>query len=361
MNLRCGVAVGAATLLLAAAPAAAHIRSTTGYSEVRQAGATVHYTLGIEYQPLAFAVGLGEKALDGTAPIRAEILRDRHAAVEAYVLDRLYVSVDGVQCEGALKDGTVAPRDGKDFATLALDYACPGNADGAFTIEYTILEEGGVVDDERNIVDYKLAGASGTYVFDSGHHELEAGNTGVFADVERFVSMGVHHILSGLDHLLFLFALLLGAGSLMSVVKLATAFTAAHSTTLALGALGWVHVPAEIVEPLIALSIFYVALENVLGGETRHRLAIVFAFGLLHGLGFASTLTFTDDMSPRLLGSLVSFNVGIELGQALLVAAVFPLLVLARRHRWSVPAHVAATSVAAALGLFWFAERMLAV
>jgi hypothetical protein len=145
------------------------------------------------------------------------------------------------------------------------------------------------------------------------------------------------------------------------VLKIATAFTAAHSLTLALGALGRVRVPPEVVEPLIALSIFYVAAENVFGGETRHRLGVVFAFGLLHGLGFAGTLTFTDGLGFDLLASLVSFNVGIELGQALLVAAVFPLLLLARRHRWSVPAHVAATSVAAALGLFWFAERMLAV
>ena len=173
--------------------------------------------------------------------------------------------------------------------------------------------------------------------------------------------MGIEHILSGLDHVLFLIALLLGAKSLRSVIKIATAFTAAHSLTLALGALGWVSVPPAVVEPLIALSIFYVAAENIFGGETRHRLGVVFAFGLLHGLGFAGTLTFTDGLGTDLLASLVSFNVGIELGQALLVAAVFPLLLLARRFRWSPPAHVAATSVAAAFGLFWFAERMLAV
>jgi hypothetical protein len=86
----------------------------------------------------------------------------------------------------------------------------------------------------------------------------------------------------------------------------------------------------------------------------------VLAFGLLHGLGFAGTLTFTDGLGGELLASLVSFNVGIELGQALIVTSVFPLLLLARRFRWSVPAHVAATGVAAAFGLFWFAERLLA-
>ena len=157
--------------------------------------------------------------------------------------------------------------------------------------------------------------------------------------------------------MLFLVALLLGASSLGAVVKLATAFTAAHSVTLALGALGWVNVPPEIVEPLIALSIAYVAAEAVLGGDTRHQLPVVFAFGLLHGLGFAGSLSWSGDLD---LAALATFNVGIELGQALIVLAVFPVLLLIRRLSWSPFAHAGAAACAGGFGLLWFFERLLA-
>lgn len=347
-------AVGVLALLLFGASAQAHVRSTTGYSEIRQDGATVDYTLGLEFQPLAVAVGLGARGVEGTPPEREALLRERRAAVEAYLTERVIVSSDGVQCEGTLAHTGVEQREGTTFARLGLAYHC--HEAGAFTVDYSVFDDGGVVDDHRNLVDYRLGGASGTFVFDSGHRELAAGDGGLMP----FIGLGVEHILSGIDHVLFLLVLLLGAKSLRQVVKLATAFTVAHSVTLALGALGWVNVPGAIVEPLIALSIFYVALENVFGGETRHRLGVVFAFGLLHGLGFASTLTFTGDLGGHLLASLAGFNVGIELGQALIVAAVFPLLLLARRFRWSPPAHVAVTSMAAAVGMFWFAERLLA-
>ena len=162
-------------LLAASAPATAHIRSTTGYSEIRQDGTTVHYRLGVEYQPLAVAVGLGERGLDGTPAERDQLLRDRHAAIEAYLNDRLVVAVDGVRCEGELAGTGIERRDGKPFASLALDYACPGEPEGAYTVSYGVFADGAVVDDHRSIVGYRLGGASGTYVFDSGHHELEAG------------------------------------------------------------------------------------------------------------------------------------------------------------------------------------------
>ena len=90
------------------------------------------------------------------------------------------------------------------------------------------------------------------------------------------------------------------------------------------------------------------------------ELAVVFGFGLLHGLGFASSLGFTDELGGQLLASLFSFNVGIEVGQALIVAALFPALLLVRRMRWSPLAHAGATTVAAGFGFVWFVERLLA-
>jgi hypothetical protein len=344
------LAVAGIALLCALAPAAAsaHVRSSAGFSEIRQVGGEVRYRLSLEHDVLAAAAGLEPHALDAEA-------------IGGYLTERVTVALDGVHCAGALDSIGLERRDGKEYARVLLAFDCPGSPAGAYEVRYGVFTDGdAVVDDHTNVTDYQLGSARGTFVFDAGHRVLDAGAAGPLSSTGRFAAMGVEHILLGLDHVLFLAALLLGARSFGSVARLATAFTCAHSLTLALAALGWVEMPAEIVEPLIALSIAYVAAENILGGESRHRVAVVFGFGLLHGLGFAGTLSFSDDVSGRLLASLLTFNLGIELGQALIVAAIFPLLLLVRRHRWSAAAHAGAAAIAVTVGMTWFFDRLIA-
>jgi HupE / UreJ protein len=335
--MRVALMIAALLLLVPAGAASAHVRSTQGYSEIRGGDGSVLYDLSLESAVLDAAAGDGP--------------------VAAYVLPRVQVFLDGVECDGEVRQTGTASRDGRDHTRMLLAYHCPGSPDGAYEIRYGVFADGGVVDDHVNVTRYDLGGASGTFVFDAGHHELAAGEGSLAETAARFTALGVEHILFGIDHVLFLVALLLGAPNLRSVVKLATAFTVAHSVTLALGALGWVNVPAEIVEPLIALSIAYVAAEAVMGGESRHRLGIVFGFGLLHGLGFAGSLSWSGSLD---LGALATFNVGIELGQALIVLALFPALLLIRRYRWSPVAHAGAAACAASFGLLWFFERLMA-
>ena len=324
-------------LLVPAGDASAHVRSSAGYSDVRGEGSMVRYELSLETSVLNAAAGAG--------------------TFEAYVLPRVKVFLDGVECEGAAERAGAASRDGRDHTRLLLTYECPGRPGGAYEIRYGVFADGAVVDDHTNVVRYDLPGASGSFVFDAGTRKLEAGDASLLTSAGRFAALGVEHILGGIDHVLFLVALLIGARGLGTVVKLATAFTAAHSVTLAFGALGWVNVPAEIVEPLIALSIAYVAAEAALGGNDRHRLGIVFGFGLLHGLGFAGSLGWSGDLD---LAALATFNLGIELGQALIVLAVFPVLLLVRRLSWSPFAHAGAAACAGGFGLLWFFERLLA-
>jgi hypothetical protein len=340
-------ALAGALVLLALAPATgwAHVRSTAGYAEVREYGGAVRYELSLERRLLQAAAA---------------------AEPEAYLIERVQVLLDGIACEGALLGTRDEQRDGRAYTRAVLEYDCAGSPAGAYELRYGVFSDAdAVVDDHTSVTDYALGGKRGTFVFDAGHRELDVGDAGALSSAGRFVALGVEHILLGLDHVLFLAVLLLGARGVGSVVRLATAFTVAHSVTLALAALGWVQVPGEIVEPLIALSIAYVAVENVIaanspGGESRHRLAVVFGFGLLHGLGFASTLSFTDEIGGPLLASLLSFNLGIELGQALIVLAVFPVLLLVRRLRWSPAAHAGAAAVAAGFGFLWFVERLMA-
>lgn len=342
---------------------------------IRQDGASVRYTLELDYDTLTKAAGLGALPRDTKDPEHEAFLAAHRTELASYLSERLTVALDGAPCAAELADTGITKRQRFLYARLPLTYRCPGSGSGEFTVRYGVFSEADAIGAEHtNMVDYELGGSRGSDVFDSGHRELRAGRSAAGAggdasradgtDVSwsatgRFVSMGVEHILLGLDHVLFLVLLLLGAQGWRSVLRLATSFTVAHSVTLALAVLGWVDVPSQIVEPLIALSIVYVAVENITRGETRHRVLVVFGFGLLHGLGFAGALDFTDALSGRLLVSLLSFNLGIELGQLAIVAAAFPLILLARRRSWSSLAHVAAAVAVGVLGLVWFVERLL--
>ncbi|MEU4293405.1 HupE/UreJ family protein [Kribbella sp. NPDC026596] len=337
-----------------ASSASAHVIASTGYSDVHQDGSRVTWLLSLEYDVLARAVDLGAPATDDGQ--RAQALDNAKDRIAEYLHDRVVVSVDGAACESALETTAVGERATKAYAELGLVFDCPGSA-GAFSLKYDVFDTAeAVADDHTNLVEYTFGDTSGRTVFDRSHHDFTAGDNTMASSSLQFGKMGVEHILLGLDHVLFVVALILGAGSLRGLVQVISMFTVAHSVTLVSTLLGGLVVPAVIVEPLIALSIAFVAVENLLG-STRHQLPVVFGFGLLHGLGFAGSLRITDQVSPELLVSLLSFNVGIEMGQALLLLAVFPLVLMIRRTRVAVPVVRSATGVVAAFGLYWFAGR----
>lgn len=175
-----------------------------------------------------------------------------------------------------------------------------------------------------------------------------------------FIGMGAEHILSGPDHLLFLLALLALTRGFWPIAKIVTGFTIAHSITLSLATLGIVDVPSRIVEPLIAATIIWVALENLLApARTAQRWLIAALFGLIHGLGFAGALTELGLPRAAMIRALIGFNVGVELGQLAFVAAVMPAVVwLAKPGRIARLPQVLSVAVAAA-GTFWLAERLL--
>ena len=184
---------------------------------------------------------------------------------------------------------------------------------------------------------------------------------GTQAVVQRFLPLGVHHILTGADHLLFLVGLLLLGGGVRQLLIVVTAFTLAHSVTLSLSALDIFSPPTNIVEPAIALSIVWVGADNLLvGGGRDMRAWIAFVFGLIHGFGFAGILRAMELPSRSVAWSLVSFNVGVEIGQLVVViAAALGLAALrsrselaGRRLAW------AGSVVVIAVGGFWFVQRV---
>jgi hydrogenase/urease accessory protein HupE len=186
-------------------------------------------------------------------------------------------------------------------------------------------------------------------------------------DVARsYLALGVEHILAGVDHLLFVLALLLVVRGARALVATITAFTVAHSATLAAATLGWVHVPQPPVEAAIALSIAFVAAEVVHGRRGRPGLTarapwvVAFGFGLLHGLGFASALAEVGLPQHAIPLALVCFNVGVEIGQLAFVAAIGVLARLARAIPWTAPrwADVAPAYAIGAVAAFWTLERI---
>ena len=191
----------------------------------------------------------------------------------------------------------------------------------------------------------------------TGNNALEAVHS--FAN---FLSLGVKHILMGYDHLLFLLGLLIVARGFVSSLSIITSFTIAHSITLAIATLHVVQIPSRIVEPLIAASIVFVGIENLLRGDVLNaRRMVTFGFGLIHGFGFASALSEAGIGSGTggIVLPLFSFNLGVELGQIVVAAAALPILWKLREKpmfiaRWA-PACSAAIVV---LGSFWFFQRV---
>ncbi|WP_203750718.1 HupE/UreJ family protein [Cellulomonas chitinilytica] len=387
------LAAALVTAVLGAAPAAAHGFSSTVYTDVTAAGqGHVRTALELEYDLLVVSAAdaAGDDALfqDGTAAFedgdptaQADALEAHADAVLAYVADRFTVSSADEPCTPAV-DGDVrmTQREGVPHAVLVLDHACAAS-DGTHEISSGLFPDAeGFVRDTTTIVTYSLDARHGSAALDAEHPQFSTAQTWT----ERFATffrLGAEHLLTGLDHILFLLAVIAGSRRLREIVLAATTFTVAHSVTFMLAAAGLVAVPAAVVEPVIALSIAVVAgwhLWQIRWGGDRAteldvpgghlsldragwaRLAVVFAFGLVHGLGFAGALGIDEAFSWTLLWSLLVFNVGIETVQLAIIAVVFPVLVLVRRRSpqlglWATGSIAALVS---GMGLIWFLQRV---
>ena len=200
------------------------------------------------------------------------------------------------------------------------------------------------------------------FAADSGERVYYSGTTqGALAVMQTFIPSGIHHIMIGPDHILFLIGLLLLGGSWKQLVKIVTAFTIGHSITLSLAALNVVNPPPQIIEPAIALSIVFVGADNLVRGSGRDlRAWAALVFGLVHGFGFANVLREFGLPDEALGWSLFSFNFGVEIGQLVIVLLVASLLALIRRRSAPLGYRIAyaGSVVVIAAGAYWFVERV---
>lgn len=187
---------------------------------------------------------------------------------------------------------------------------------------------------------------------------FKSGGTSYSKTITSFVALGIEHIFTGYDHLAFLVGLLIATTTLGSMIKVITSFTVAHSITLALATFDLVILPVRLTESLIALSIVYVAAENLLGIRAIERYRIAFLFGLIHGFGFSNVLREMQLSRSHLALSLFSFNTGVEIGQILFVIAAFPLIIYLTRSRWQGQIKPAISLTVMCLAVYWFVQSV---
>jgi hydrogenase/urease accessory protein HupE len=339
-----------------ASPALAH-QSSYSYADLRWCGARVELKLAVHRDDAAAALGLADPA----ALLHPAVLAREAAPLAAYLERGLHVSGDGRALALALVG--VEPLPEKRRVSLSF-IARAGRPIGRLSLEARLFPRNSLHETFLNAyVDGRLSRQEVLSPERPGVELYARGAAGMLAVMRTFIGAGIHHIFIGPDHILFIVGLMLLGGGLARVLKVATAFTLAHSVTLALAATGAVNVPSRLVEPLIAASIVYVGIENLLrrGRGPDRRVALAFGFGLVHGLGFAGVLRDFGLPKEALAWSLVAFNIGVEIGQACIVLAVTPALgaLRARRPALAWRAVTVGSCGIIAAGGFWFVQRVV--
>jgi hypothetical protein len=393
--VRSSVLIAVAVLaVLGARPASAHGFTSVAFADLSATEpGHVEVELGLEYDLLVVSAAdagkddplfqAGTAAFDGgDSAEQTAVLEDHADTVLAYVAPRFEVAAKGTTCTPT-RDGDVRikQREGVPYAFFVLDYACPEAS--VHGVTSTLFgDDEGYVTGTKTIVTYDLDLRTGSAALDGDHPSFSTDQS-IGRRFWEFFKLGTEHLLTGIDHILFLLALIAGSRRLREIVLAATTFTLAHSVTLILAALGLVHVSSSFVEPIIALSIAVVAgwhlwrlwrrgshatdLDDAGTGRLGldragwTRLGVVFCFGLVHGLGFAGALGISQPWSWTLLWSLLVFNIGIETVQLGLIVLVFPVLALLRHRapvagRWTTGLLAGGVSV---MGLIWFVQRVL--
>ena len=353
-----------AALVLALAATAVHAhKPSDSYLALERRGDGLRGQWDIALRDLEYAIGLDA---NGDGEITWAELRAQHAAVAAYTLARLSVRGCSLTPLAHLVD---EHTDGA-YAVLQFGVDCGTTRPEEIEIEYRLFAD--LDPTHRGLLRARLGADTVTAVLgpDQPRITLKSEGRSRWEQFLDYAREGVWHIWIGYDHILFLVSLLLPAvfvGTRFApvfwdVFKVVTAFTVAHSITLSLAALSVIELPSRLVESAIAVSVLLAALNNLWPVVSRRRWMVAFAFGLIHGFGFASVLTDLGLPQDTLLVALVGFNLGVEGGQLVIVSAFLPAAFALRRgwiYRRLV--FVGGSALIALVATIWLAERALDV
>lgn len=356
-------------LLLCVSSVFAH-KPSDSYLGVSVVGDTVRGQWDIALRDLDFAVGLDS---NGDGEITWGELRARHPEIDAYAFARLALALDGKPCQPRITDHLVDRHSDGAYAVLRFEAPC-SQAGSRLTLGYQLFFD--LDPQHKGLLRLEFEGGTRTAIFspDAAQQSFELTRPGRLAQFLDYAREGVWHIWIGFDHILFLLSLLLPAvvvfrqkvwqpvgrfkPAFWDVLKIVTAFTVAHSITLSLAALGVIELPTRVTESAIALSVVLAALNNIYPLFQGRRWMVAFAFGLIHGFGFASVLADLGLPRDALLLALVGFNLGVETGQLAIVAVFLPLAFGLRKGWFYRRVVLLGGSIAIALlALIWLVER----
>ena len=348
-------------------------KPSDSYLTVRAEGDRIAVRWDIALRDLDYVLQLDR---DGNGELQWGEVRTRGGDIAAYAARHLALTGDDQPCPLQESAPLMLDRhsDGT-YAVLAFTAQC-AQPPRSLGMQYSLLFD--VDPTHRGLVQWIAPGAAGSqalvFAADSARQVLQLQAPSGWQTLRQYVVEGVWHIWIGFDHILFLVSLLLPAvlvrrsgawepaerlrGAAADVVKVVTAFTLAHSITLSLAALGVVSLPSRVVESVIAASVVLAAVNNLLGTVDRRRWVMAFVFGLIHGFGFASVLADLGLPKDALVLALVGFNVGVELGQLAIVAAVVPVAFALRRTAfYRIGVLQGGSVLVALLAAWWFVQR----
>jgi hypothetical protein len=342
-------------------PLQAH-QVNTSYSTLALHGETAEFVLAFDESDLFLL--FPELDANGDGALWAEEVLTGVEAAQQWLSAHVVVRVDGQ----ALGLTPMHPRvesdaDGNLFLRATYELSVPADP-ALLQVDYSALLQPPLLAVHRNLLKLMIPGrveALSVLSAEQPTHEvrLREESESMWSQIGGFIWLGVEHIWIGYDHIMFLLALIVIGSSLGPLVKIVTAFTVAHSITLVLATLGWVVLPTRLVEAGIALSIVYVAAENFWLRDARHRWLLTFGFGFIHGFGFANVLRDLGLPTEGLIASLLGFNVGVEVGQVVIVTIVFPAILWLSRRSFHERAVRLVSAVILLFGLGWFVERVL--
>lgn len=356
-------------LSLPACPAWAH-KPSDSYLSLSVQNNHIEGQWDIALRDLADAIGLDS---DGNGQLTWGEVRSKHDEIRVYALSHLALSADQQACTTQLLEQLIDHHTDGAYSVLRFRSDCDVPIE-RLAVDYQLLFD--IDAQHKGLLRLTQGGQTSTAIFsrELTTQEFSITKRSRWTESMQFIHEGTWHIWLGFDHVLFLLVLLLpsvlirvegrwqAAGDFASVcrnvVSIVTAFTMAHSLTLSLATLDIIQLPSRLVESTIAASVVLAGLGNLYPTMMSRRWMIAFGFGLIHGFGFAAVLTDLGLPHDSLLLSLVSFNIGVEIGQLAIVAAFLPLAYFIR-HSWSYPRLILTGGSLAviAIAFAWFTER----
>ncbi|UVI29374.1 HupE/UreJ family protein [Paenibacillus spongiae] len=333
--------------------------ATTSFADVADLGYSKLYIQGneIDYELFIEQDLLGQFDTNKDDNLDNEELASQKDKIDSYIKNGLRIDIDSNPLKMELLSMNVIENSSGKGAVIGLRFTADEEVE-QFDLHYNL-----VFDDAPNhtsllLVNYGEYSRQEMLATDKRDIHINVPRENVGVVLWRYFVLGIEHLLTGYDHVLFLLSLIIITSSFKEALKIVTAFTVAHSITLFLVASGRIQVISSWVEAIIALSICYVAVENIFVQKAKWRWILTAIFGLIHGMGFAGALAETGLPKSNLIGTLLMFNLGVEVGQLIIICLLLPLLIWMRKFPWYRKMMISTSCLIFVLAFYWLIQRL---